>query len=691
MPVDRTAPRGNPSGTEAPTSRYRLGYRGDIEGLRAVAILLVVAAHAKVRWLAGGFVGVDVFYVLSGYLITGLLVQEIRTTGSLRFADFYARRLRRLLPAMLLMIGISGVLGWLLLAPGEQAAQASAAAAASLWLSNFHFAFQRMDYFAPGSETNLFLHTWSLGVEEQFYLVWPLLLVLAMGAWRAARRTPDARRLAWSMLLVLVAGFALAWYWTYAEPQLAFYMMPARAWQFALGALVFLGFGAPAFDSGMPFSRKQNWLRAAAWLGLAMIVAAALLLDNRVPYPGWWAWLPSAGAALVIAAGGHGAIGGVDRLLSLRPMQAIGRVSYAWYLWHWPVLLLGAAVIDIADPWNRLGLVLLSLAIAALSFHFFESPLRRQRRLVARPRMAVFASLALMLLAGSVALRWQTVAMLRMQGSEQLPYQLARVDAPVIYGMGCDDWYHSADVHACAFGNAKAEHTAVAMGDSVGLQWFPAYARVFDRPGWRLLVITKSSCPMVDVPIFYARIGREYTECAQWRNRALQDLATLKPDLVILGSTFTADYTQDQWQQGTRRVLQRLSASAGRVYVMRSTPTLPFDGPSCLAPRSKLYEWLTGPARCTAALADATRFNDVYRWLQAAAAPFPNVRMVDMTPEICPQGICRASLDGKIVFRDFQHLTASFAESLGPALAGKLGMAMPAADASGDSAKTVQP
>src|ERR1700728_1796466 len=162
-------------------NEYRLGYRSDIEGVRAVAILLVVAVHAGVPWLGGGFVGVDVFFVLSGFLITGLLVQEITDTGRLRFAEFYVRRLRRLLPALIVMLLIVRTLAALLLAPGEQGGQASAAAMAALWLSNVHFAFARLDYFAPGTETNLFLHTWSLGVEEQFYLILPALLVWLLG------------------------------------------------------------------------------------------------------------------------------------------------------------------------------------------------------------------------------------------------------------------------------------------------------------------------------------------------------------------------------------------------------------------------------------------------------------------------------------------------------------------------------
>lgn len=645
---------------------YRLGYRGDVEGLRAIAILLVVACHAKVTWLAGGFVGVDVFYVLSGYLITGLLVQEIRTTGELRSANFYGRRLRRLLPALLLMLIVTCVLGRLLLAASSQPEQASAAAAAALWLSNFHFAFSNMGYFAPGPETNLFLHTWSLGVEEQFYLVWPLLVVLAMGAWTGAKRPPDAHRLKWVFGGIFVASLVLSLYWTWHSPHMAFYMMPSRAWQFALGALVFLLVGSPQWqaDTRLP----PRWLSAAGWLGLAAVLLAAFTINGGMPYPGIASLLPTVGAALVLAAGGRGDNAGPGRILALRPMQAIGRISYSWYLWHWPVLLLGAAVLDVHNGWIRLALVVASLIIAAFSFHVVETPIRHYRKLLARPRMAVFAALAIMILAGSFALRWHSSALARLHSPEQLPSELAQVDAPVIYRMGCDDWYHSARVRICTFGDPHATHTAVALGDSVALQWFPAYAHVFDKPDWRLMVITKSSCPMVDAPIFYPRIGRMYVECTQWRHDAVREIAALKPDVLIMGSTFTYAFTPQQWVNGTRRLLASLAPYVRRIYLMRSTPTLPFDGPSCVAPRSGLYRVLVGASRCTAP-AHTQQDDAEFRWLQTAVVPFPNVHLLDMTNDVCPDGKCHAELGGKIVFRDNQHLTASFARSLGPALA----------------------
>jgi peptidoglycan/LPS O-acetylase OafA/YrhL len=654
------------------SGNYRLGYRADIEGLRAIAILLVVACHAKVPWLAGGFVGVDVFYVLSGYLITGLLVQEIDNGGSLRFANFYARRLRRLLPALLLMLAIVCILGRLLLAADGQADQALAATSAALWLSNFHFAFADLNYFAPDAETNLFLHTWSLGVEEQFYLAWPLLVTLAMGAWAGAKQPPTKRRLAYVFGGVLVTMLVLSLYWTWHAPRLAFYMMPSRAWQFAVGALVFLAVGTPRFrNHGMHL--KHSWLTAASWLGLAMILASALLVDGLVPYPGYWALLPTCGTAFVLL-GSSSQVGWqyAGRWLSARPMQAIGRVSYSWYLWHWPVLLLGAQLIDPHDGWNRLLLVVTSLIIASLSYRFVETPIRRDRRLLTKPRMAMFVGLAIMVLAGSLALRWQQSALARMHTPDQLHFVTAHFDAPSIYAAGCDDWYHSSRVEICATGSKTAGHTAVVIGDSVGLQWFPAYARVFDRPDWRLVILTKSSCPMVDVPFFYERIDREYTVCDEWRKAALKEIAAWNPDIVVLGSTFTYPYTRKQWIDGTRDVLEALERHAREIYIMRATPVLPFDGPSCLAPRSWLYRVLSKRAKCTSP-ADAAQFDDAWQWLHVAIQPFRNVHLIDLNGDVCPHRICHAELDGKIVYRDGMHMTASFASSLAPAVGRALG------------------
>ena len=665
---------------------YRLGYRADLEGLRALAILLVVAVHAGVPWLCGGFVGVDVFFVLSGFLITGLLVQEVSDTGRMRFAEFYVRRLRRLLPALLTMLLVVGALASLLLAPTEQREQSSAAAMAALWLSNIHFAFAPQNYFAPGTETNLFLHTWSLGVEEQFYLVWPALLVWLLG--RDGER--GVARLKIGMFVVVVASFATCAWLSYQAPQLAFYMMPLRAWQFAAGALVWLYFKVPSVTSGASWwNRRPGMLHAIGWLGLGMVALAGVLFSADIPYPGGYGLLPTLGAVGVVAAGCVATRPfGVSRLLSWRPLQWIGGISYSWYLWHWPILLLGRAVTGSDAPVYRVAWVLLSLVLAWLSCRFIESPIRNRRQWLARPRMAIYGALALMLLANSLCVRWNNHAAERMQSPAMQRYAMAHGDAPAIYGMGCDDWYYSDRVHICAFGPANAAHTVVLMGDSHAGQWFPAVAKAFDRPGWRLLVLTKSSCPMVDEPFFYERIGKEYTVCSTWRTHALAQVARLKPDVLLLGSVDTNGFSKAQWVDGTAKVLDVLSPAAGRIYLLRDTPHLPFDGPDCLAERAGRPAWL-GLRHACSAPADGPRGDQVYRWLGEAASRFANVSMLDMNAQICPGGVCSAERDGMAVFRDSQHLTGSFAASLGPVLAGKLGI--DAATATSDSGKAKTP
>lgn len=647
-------------------NEYRLGYRPDLEGLRAVAILLVVSAHAGVPWLAGGFVGVDVFFVLSGFLITGLLLQELGSAGTVRFGEFYVRRLRRLLPGLLVMVLVVGLLATVLLAPGDQQDQAQAAASAVFWLSNIHFAFGRLDYFSAGAEGNLFLHTWSLGVEEQFYLLWPALLVWLWGR-HGAGKSRSLYRLKVGLGAILVASLATCVVLTYLAPRMAFYMMPLRAWQFAAGALVWLYLGVPG--GAVSVAGRQLPIKAIGWLGMVAIALAALELTPNMPYPGAWAMLPTLGTVAVIAAGARGA--GVSSALGWRPLQALGRVSYAWYLWHWPVLLLARALYSSNGPAVRAGAVLLSLALAVIFNRLVEAPTRHRRVWLTRPRMTVVVAFAVMSLAAVTCLRWYNRATDLNHSPQYLRLAAAHADAPVIYGMGCDQWYTSDALRICGFGSEEAHHTAVLLGDSIAGQWFPAVVRTYDKPDWRLLVITKSSCPMVDQPIFYSRIGRMYDECSTWRTRALGYLAQIKPDAVLVGSVHTYAFTPQQWIQGSSRVLGRLASAATQVYVLRSTPQLPFDGPDCLAAHQGWPTWLASLGACSAPAGNGE--NDaVFGWLQQASRPYANVSLIDLNDGICPDSMCRAEREGLVVFRDSQHMTASFAESLTVALTSRL-------------------
>lgn len=648
---------------ESPTAHA--AFRADIEGLRAVAILLVVAAHAHVARLAGGFVGVDVFFVLSGYLITRLLVREAMATGSVRLLAFYARRLQRLMPALLLTIVATAIGAMILLAPFEQVPQAQAAGAAASWTSNVYFTFADVDYFNADAASNLFLHTWSLGVEEQFYLVWPALVLFLLGALAWQGRRLDVTQLRAGMLATFALCLALSLLLTRAAPLLAFYMMVSRAWQFALGGLVFLLIDQGSGARAMLRSPRIAGLVGAT--GLVAIIATATLLDVHAPYPGWRALLPSLGAACVIAAGVSG-VHGANRVLATRPLQGIGRVSYAWYLWHWPVFLLGATLVDVANPLHRLGLVAAALVLAVVSTRLFEEPLRRLAALRARPGWVVAGGLALIVASVAGAFAWKQAAERWSGEPAQRRYQDVRADLPALYALGCDDWYHSAAVKPCGFGAPDARHTVVLFGDSVGAQWFPAIERLFHRPDWRLVVVTKSSCPLVDLPFFYERIGREYVECAAWRRDAIAWLQTLRPDLILAGSSAAYPFSPDDWARGSTPVFAELARASAHVGILAPTPELPFDGPACLARQDWRARVLPGMDTCRAP-AHTPQQDALRRALADAVQPNANVRLVDMGDAVCPDGICSARRGAEVTFRDGQHLRAGFVAGLEPALA----------------------
>jgi hypothetical protein len=263
---------------------------------------------------------------------------------------------------------------------------------------------------------------------------------------------------------------------------------------------------------------------------------------------------------------------------------------------------------------------------------------------------------------------WNQHALLRMHQPEQARYTRLLLDGPDVYAKHCDDWFKSATVNPCTYGSAGAAHTAVIIGDSVALQWLPALTTIFAPPDWRLVALTKSACPMVDAPIYYARINRIYTECSQWRESALQHVARLKPDIVLLGSTYTYDLTPTQWREGTTSVLKSISDPAAHIFLLRSTPRLPFDAAACLAPRSGVYKALASNRDCSAT-AKIGQSDVVYASLAAAARGFPNVSLIDMTDAVCPRSTCYAERDGIIVFRDSQHLTTAFVKSIAGVLA----------------------
>ena len=630
-----------------PTS---INYRNDIQGLRAIAIAIVVLAHADVPGFAGGFVGVDVFFVLSGYLITGLLIREQTRTNGIRYGRFLARRLRRLLPAMLVMLVVSLFLASTLLSAYETRMQTVSFGFAVTWTSNLFFAFSNFDYFDALKAKDLFLHTWSLGVEEQFYLVWPWLVILSYAF--AGRARNQAYVLLEALAIVFLGGLLLCLTWSRSDPFMAFYMMPSRAWQFALGAAVFIWFDTHDV-------RYRNTIGAA---GVALILGSAVLFHEELVYPGHYAIFPSAGAALVILAGCGENKSRFVSVLGSTPFKWLGDRSYSLYLWHWPILLIGSAYgLDMRVS-GTIVLVLLSVLLASLCYRHIELPFWKGRYSETTALRTVLVSVLAMVVA--VGLHFGLRATVYGEDSAMVAGEYdPRLDAPGIYtaGFNCDTGHLSSQLVPCGAGSTETPHTAVLVGDSIGAQWVSMLPEIYTPPDWQVTVLTKSACAVIDEEYYYDKVGGPYKVCTRWRNSVLDYIDEVEPDIVFIGSSASYAFSEAQWTEGSKRILQRLTRAARQVVIIPGTPPLSFDGPSCLEQPYRFSFRLVDSRRECEEAQSSSNSEDVAGWLEAAAAAFPNAHVLNLNDVVCPARRCAASNgDGVVVFRDQQHLTDSF-------------------------------
>jgi peptidoglycan/LPS O-acetylase OafA/YrhL len=632
-------------------------FRPDIEGLRAVAVLLVVAFHAGVPGLEGGFVGVDVFFVVSGYLITWLLVDEAGREGRIDLWRFYARRARRLVPALLVLLAVTAAVAAVLYAPMEQRDVARLWPLAALYLSNFGFADWAPDYHGPRAAEHPLLHTWSLGVEEQFYLVWPVLVGLGLGLWRRAR-APHLRRLGLVLGGVTALSFVLSTALTYAPVgrAWAFYLSPARAWEFGVGALAVL----------IPVGGSRRAAEALGWGGLAGIAAAGVLFDAATPFPGAAALLPALATVAVLRAGTHGEAWCV-RALSLRPLQWLGGLSYSWYLWHWPVLVFAQSALGPLALGGRVAAALTSLAPAWLSYRFVEAPVRYAPSLVGRPRRSLVWTIGATVALTALSLGWWRASGAWAERPGQAAFAAVRADLPQIYADGCDR-YGEATLVECAYGDPEAEQVAVLVGDSHAGQLFPALRAATDAAGWRLVVYTLSACPFADVPVLYNEVlGRDDAGCVAWRGSALDAIAALRPDAVFVSMSNAYDLAPDVWAEGTRRTLSALAARTPQPVLVLDTPAAQVDVPACLAQAA----WRPGTALdpdCRPRGFDAADRRRVDA--QAAAGrSVLGVEVLDLAEAVCPGGTCGPRAGDLVRYRDGGHLSRAFAATLSPEFA----------------------
>ncbi|OBA76583.1 acyltransferase [Mycobacterium sp. 1554424.7] len=692
-------------------------FRPDIEGLRAVAVLAVVAFHAGLPGVSGGFVGVDVFFVISGFLITGLLWREANATGGVRLRSFYGARARRLLPASALVGVITAIAAFLLLPPLQVGSVLRDGIASALYVSNYWFINGSVNYFGGHLPPSPFQHYWSLGVEEQFYLVWPALIIGTALVIRLVRRrtrtqaTASKRPYLVVLSLVALASFALSLVDTLWLPAVAFYSLPTRAWQLAVGGIIAL--------------TADQWRRLAprpagltGWAGLALILLACTWLGPTTPYPGIAALLPALGAALAIGAGCAAASQGCGRVLATSPMRAIGRISYSWYLWHWPVLVLAPALLG--HPLGlaaRLAAALLSGGLAVLTLRYIENPLR----FAAPIRRSALASLALGAAATAVAVSVGLVLLEHVptpvgRGPAAAPLRITAASVPA--GSRIDAYdaavrqafaqaqaavAASADLKAvpsnltpplatsgdmlfngclrnipevgqpeCATGDTASSTTVAVVGDSNAAMWNPAFQQIAAQRRWRLETLAKGACPLMALPsaIPLHHLAERYSHCQQWRDQIIARLRAEHPRLVVLSMWrgYTADSERllgvdaygPAWLDSLTRLVAQLRGIGAKVLVLGPAPDPQSEVPICLSGH------LDDATACSPPT--STAVNQPGIAAEAAATKAGGGQYADLTELFCTPARCPVIVGNTLVYRDWRHVTLEYSRVLAPAI-----------------------
>ncbi|MBX3099087.1 MAG: acyltransferase [Salinibacterium sp.] len=667
--------------------RVASGLRPEIQALRALAVLAVVLYHLWPVILTGGFVGVDVFFVVSGFLITSHLLREHTSTGTIRLGRFWARRARRLLPAALLVIALSGIAVVAIMPQLFWAQFFREAIASAVYVENWVLAGDAVNYLAAHNSPSALQHYWSLSVEEQFYVVWPLLLI---GAGLLARRVaPQRGRLILAMTLgvVTVASLAYSVLLTSADPSAAYFVTPTRAWEFGIGGLL-------AF---VPVVVGVERVRSAvAWLGWIAIVLAIVKYSAGTPFPGYTALLPVLGTAAVIWAGSPRPWWSPRFVASLPPVQFVGGISYSLYLWHWPLIIIAPYVLGYPQLAivEKSALLVLSIALAWLTKRFVEDPVRVGRLAQVPSRWTALAAIAGMAIIVIPSLLGGAASAARLAADDAQRAQLSTTpcfgaasldpaldcadatypvlspdpavapeDVPTIFFADPPCFAGGTEVRVCSFGAPDATLRIALVGDSHAAQWQPALEAIALSEGWRLDTYLKTNCAFSD-----AKRTAQYDPCTQWSAGVEDELAGSGPYDLVITSFFAENLglevdagavSRASAITGFHDVWQPLIDGGSTVVALADTPHLAADVTVCVA----LHP--TTPARCSASRDSATARED----LQVTAADgFSGAASIDMVDWFCGQSACEAVIGGVVVHTDPFHITQTYASTMAPYL-----------------------
>lgn len=664
-------------------------FRADIQGLRAIAVVSVLLFHIWPSKVPGGFVGVDVFFVISGFLITGHLCREAEKTGSVSLLRFYDRRIRRLMPAASVVLMAAAVATLFVLPQGSWEETGWNIVASALYFENWHLAALAVDYLASENDPSPVQHFWSLSVEEQFYVFWPLLIIAA--SWAKPARLGLRTLLIAVLGLIAASSFASSVWLTRTNPEAAYFVTQTRIWELGIGGLIALG--APAFS--------ETTRRLMGGVGVLVITAAVFLMSSKTPFPGYAALAPTIGATLVLLSGDSRATPSVYSLLKARPFQFLGDISYSLYLWHWPLIIFYQSLFP-----GHLSLVegttiiVASVIAAYLSREFIEMPFLQGRWSSSSspaPWKTVISGGASMGVCAATAaamvffVEGQSVSFAENISANQsypgpaailsgakTPKNVAVIPSPAVlkhdkpqaYADGCHPNQSAPSTpRGCVYGNPDSDYHVILAGDSHAAQWLPAMEEVAKANGWKLTLATRSAC----IPAPFMTGDKDVDErvrCGEWGREVLARIERDPPKMILWASS----RHQRIWPNGDKAADKEATGEAIgmlwrewrkrdiEVVAIAETPFFGRNPAKCIST----------PKKCAANRRKALDSEPV----GMAQERVPEVPLIDMNDALCNDKVCPAVIGNVVVWRDRHHMTATYSRMLAPTLEQRLAKAL---------------
>lgn len=640
-----------------PKDKQHENVRIDIQALRALAIVAVVVYHVWPNRLTGGFVGVDIFFAISGYLITGQLWRQQLQTSKIDFKQFWIRRARRLLPASLLVILVTAIATYFLTTPSWFLKIQSEGIGAIFYAQNWVLVGKVTDYLTNDGTKSPFQHFWSLSVEEQYYIFWPMLLLLILITVRSFKALKAKSTLVVLLVGILISSLGFSIWLTYTSPQNAYFNTFTRAWEFAAGALLAVITNG---ESGKAKNRSPIWF----WVGSSLMMLAIVTFSDKTPFPSWWAAIPVGGAVLVIFSGQSSSRFIPNRFLKFKPVQFIGDISYSLYLWHWPVLILAPWVLHrVTLVWDELVIVLISIVLAWASKRFVEDPVRfgAISQLKLSMQFATFGTAVAVLLVSISGLGAVADSKFKSISSSiqlQPPLDNLGGGAKAKESSDCKIGPEGTGFKTCQRGDQTGKIRVALIGDSHTRQWFVPLDDIAFNYGWNITMISKSACTLVDPATYPAYLANP--SCQGWNQQLLEYLAGVPAfDLIINSNSSLETMGRKDVADSFASMVKQLTANGHtKFFEIHDSPKPDPNFVPCIE------MWMDqASVKCAVSRKQGLTPADV---LPAAIKDLPSVTVADFTDEFCSAQTCPPVIENIVVYRDNSHITSTWAKQLQP-------------------------